>query len=93
MVGIVLYGVLVLSMVATAEWMRRRRRHRPEADSELDGDTTLDAGAAELERSERVLVEARRAEALDRPSYREAMSRLAALDDARRPVRVPPARN
>ncbi|NUP33369.1 MAG: hypothetical protein HOU01_16875 [Streptomycetaceae bacterium] len=93
MVGIVLYGVLVLSMVATAEWMRRRRRRRPEADSERDGDTTLDAGAAELERSERVLVEARRADALDRPSYREAMSRLAALDDARRPVRVPPARN
>ncbi|GAA4961663.1 hypothetical protein GCM10023205_26470 [Yinghuangia aomiensis] len=93
MVGIVLYGVLVLSMVVTAEWMRRRRRRRPEAESEVDGDTALDAGAADLEQSERVLVEARRADALDRSAYREAMSRLAALDDARRPVRVPPARN
>ncbi|MGR6999128.1 hypothetical protein ACU686_14890 [Yinghuangia aomiensis] len=66
MVGIVLYGVLVLSMVVTAEWMRRRRRRRPEAESEVDGDTALDAGAADLERSERVLVEARQADALDR---------------------------
>lgn len=92
MVGVVLYGVFVLSMVVTAEWMRRRRR-RPREESEFVWEAGADDEAGDLERTECVLAEARRADVLDRSSYREALSRLAALDDARRPVRVPPVRN